>query len=102
MLYGCVFCNRVWCSHEKYETLDKENLDIDNRQDISHGICPECFQKQKYRLVHRHQKYNGYDECYNRNEGCQNNFCMFKPTCGQQAINEWQENIIMLGVQAVG
>ncbi len=30
MIYGCVFCNKVWCRKEKYETLDVQNLDIEN------------------------------------------------------------------------
>ena len=61
MIMGCVFCNRVWCRKDKYETLDVQNLDIENRTDISHGICPECFQQQKEDKVHNHQRSKGYD-----------------------------------------
>ncbi len=97
MIMGCVFCNRVWCRKDKYETLDVQNLDIENRTDISHGICPECFQQQKEDKVHNHQRSKGYDECFNRHEDCTNTICMFKPTCGEKALNEWRADIVVLG-----
>lgn len=96
MIYGCVFCNRIWCSLDKYETLDSENLDLENRTDISHGICPECFSKQKQGWIRNHQMNNGYDQCYNRNENCSNGFCMFRSTCGPKALSDWRDNVVLL------
>ena len=96
MLYQCVFCNRVWCSQDKYETLDIPNLDLENRNDVSHGICPECFQKQQQGLVHKHQRANGYDRCFNKNDNCNNDSCLFRPCCGRTAINNWRQNVVIL------
>lgn len=99
MIYSCIECHSCWCSKEKYKSLDIDKLDLDSMTEISHGLCPSCFQKHKEFRVHNHQKKNGYDECYNRNDGCDNNFCMFRPTCGSQALNNWRDQIVLLGVQ---
>jgi hypothetical protein len=95
MIYGCIECHRTWCSIEKFDSLDID-LDTDTLMDISHGICPECFQNHKANVVHRHQQRNGYSECYNRNDQCSNSFCMFKTTCGPQAINDWRSKVVLL------
>lgn len=95
MLCGCIECHRIWCGIEEFNSLDLSELNLDSSTDISHGICPECFQRHKDR-VHQHQKNNGYSECYDRNDNCNNNKCLFKPACGNSAINSWRSSIVLL------
>lgn len=95
MIYGCVECQKIWSSIEELEQIDVANLNLDGNTDISHGICPECFQRHADK-VHKHQKNNGYSECYNKIENCSNHRCLFKPACGESAINMWRSSIVVL------
>lgn len=101
MLCGCIECHRIWCSVEEFETLDLQGLKLDTCTEISHGICPECFQKLRDK-IHQHQKSHGYSECYDRDDNCNNNSCLFKPACGNSAIRNWKSSIVLLDVSDLG
>lgn len=95
MLYACIECRKIWSTVEDLEQLDLSRVDLDNCPDISHGICPECFQRHEAK-VHKHQKNSGYTECYNRHDNCPNYECLFRPACGDSAINTWKSSIVVL------
>ncbi|MDD3471629.1 MAG: hypothetical protein PHS86_02500 [Syntrophaceae bacterium] len=95
MIYSCIECKRIWVTAEESDQIDFSALNLDNCLDISHGICPECFQRHEDK-VHRHQKNNGYSECYNRHENCPNDNCLFRRACGASAIDSWKSSIVLL------
>ena len=95
MIYGCIECKKIWCSQEKFDLLDKLNLDLENRLDISHGLCPECISK-RVEMIHRSQRKQGYSECYNTNDDCTNLVCCFKPYCGEKSLCDWRSNVVLL------
>ena len=96
MIYGCVECKRIWCNLEDYALLDKDNLNLSIKQDVSHGLCPECFSKRTD-MIHKHQKNSGYDECYNNGDTCDNTGCGFKSFCGNKVLENWKSLVILLG-----
>ncbi len=95
MIYGCIECHRIWCNFEMFDSLDIPHLDLDTCTDISHGICPECFQSHEDR-IHRHQKSDGCSECFNRNDDYHNNECLFKPVYGRAVVRTWKSNVVIL------
>ena len=95
MIYACIQCHKIWKPAAEPDELDSSTLDLETSTEISHGICPECFRQHEDR-VHRHQKNNGYSECYNRNDNCSNIKCLFKPACGESAIRAWKSGIVVL------
>ncbi len=97
MLYACIECHVVWCSIDKFKTLNLSDLDLETCLEISHGICPECFQRHADR-VHRHQKKKGIFECFNKREDCDNDKCQFKSVCGNSSIVSWKSRVVILSV----
>ena len=95
MLYGCLECHKIWSTQEELANTDLTGLNLETCMDISHGICPECFQRHEDK-VHQHQRNNGYFQCYNRTENCTNDRCLFRPACGHSAIDNWKSSIVVL------
>ena len=95
-MYGCIECGLIWCNKSDYTNINKLDMDILFTQEVSHGICPECFQSQKADKVHNHQRKNGYSECYNSSDNCTNFDCLFWSTCGSVVIDNWKSRIVVI------
>lgn len=96
MVYSCIKCHKYWCSKEKYESLDIDISNLESTSSISHGLCPECLSDRED-LVHRHQRKNGYSECFNREIYCTNSDCAFKTYCSAQSfLSQWQDSVRVL------
>jgi hypothetical protein len=95
MLYACIECRSIWCSLDKFRSLNLSDIDLETCLDISHGICPICFQKHENK-IHQHQKKQGGVECFNKRDGCDNNECLFKSACGDSAIVLWKSRVVVL------
>lgn len=97
MVYGCIECGLIWCDESDYDKLTQSDIKDFDLQEVSHGICPECFQVRKADKVHSHQRKNGYSECYNKSNDCTNTECLFWSTCGSNIIDEWKSKIKVVG-----
>jgi hypothetical protein len=81
--YECILCHRVW----GYRDIKEDEL--------SSGICPECFRDNYVPLIHRRQLREGYNACFAQGyEDCTEFGCVFRFACLEINIEQWKETIL--------
>jgi hypothetical protein len=91
-VFKCVRCGNEWTDTEEASLrLRLLNGNREDKEDKSHGVCPECYRGPLRSSVQNHQNKNYGHSCFLTVCECDNSECGFRFACKTSSFQRWQK-----------